>query len=49
MEKNFSVLMSVYKNDKPEDLKVAIKSIYSQQELKPDEIILMVDGRYRRI
>ena len=41
---NFSVLMSVYKNDKPEDLKVAIKSIYSQQELKPDEIILMVDG-----
>lgn len=44
MEDKFSVLMSVYKNDKPEDLKAAIESIYSQQELKPNEIILIVDG-----
>lgn len=42
--KNFSVLMSVYKNDKPDQLKVAINSIYDDQVLKPNEIILMIDG-----
>lgn len=44
MDKNFSVLMSVYKNDKPEQIKLAIESIYEKQTLKPNEIILVVDG-----
>lgn len=44
MEDNFSVLMSVYKNDKPKDLYEAVESIYNSQSLKPNEIILMVDG-----
>ncbi len=42
--KKFSVLMSVYKNDKPEQLKLALNSVYDDQTLKPDEIVLMVDG-----
>ncbi len=36
--------MSVYKNDKPEYLKQAIDSISIEQSLKPDEIVLVVDG-----
>ncbi len=43
MEK-FSVLTSVYKNDKPEQLKLALNSIYNDQTTKPDEIILVIDG-----
>ena len=39
----FSVLMSVYKNDKEEYLKKSIDSIINQT-LKPNEIILVVDG-----
>ena len=39
----FSVLMSVYKNDNPEYLKIAIDSIINQT-LKPNEIVLVVDG-----
>ena len=44
MDKNFSVLMSVYKNDKPDQIKLAIESIYEKQTLKPNEIILVIDG-----
>ncbi|MDE6753259.1 MAG: glycosyltransferase [Muribaculaceae bacterium] len=44
MDNKFSVLMSVYKNDKPEYLKQAIDSISIEQSLKPDEIVLVVDG-----
>lgn len=44
MKDNFSVLMSVYKNDKPEDLYEAVESIYSRQLVQPNEIILIVDG-----
>jgi len=40
----FSVLMSVYKNEKAEFLKEALKSIYDNQILKPNEIILVQDG-----
>jgi len=40
----FSVLMSVYRNDKPEDVRAAITSITEKQTLKPTEVILMVDG-----
>lgn len=39
----FSVCMSVYKNDKPEDFLVAVRSIYNQT-IKPNDIVLVVDG-----
>ncbi|CUP17139.1 glycosyltransferase [Clostridium disporicum] len=39
-----SVLMSVYKNDDPEFLKVALESIYEKQTRKPEEIIVVFDG-----
>ena len=42
--KDFSVLTSVYKNDKPEQLKIALNSIYHDQTKKPNEIILVIDG-----
>lgn len=41
---NFSVCMSVYKNDKPKDFEVAVRSVYTEQTVKPSEIILVVDG-----
>lgn len=41
---SFSVLMSVYRNDKASDVRQAIESIYDRQTLRPTEIILMVDG-----
>lgn len=44
MKQNFSVAMSVYKNDNPEDFKVAVRSIYHDQTVKPSEIILVQDG-----
>lgn len=40
----FSVLLSVYKNEKSSYLKEAFESIYKNQTLKPDEIILVEDG-----
>ena len=40
---DFSVIMSVYKNDKPEQLDVALDSIINQT-LPPNEIIVVVDG-----
>ncbi len=40
----FSVLMSVYKKEKPEFLYLAIKSIWEDQILKPSEIVLVKDG-----
>jgi glycosyltransferase involved in cell wall biosynthesis len=42
--KTCSVLMSVYKNDKPEWLEQAIKSILNQT-LKSDDIVIMRDGK----
>ena len=39
----FSVCMSVYRNDKPEDFLTAVRSIYNQT-MPPSEIILVVDG-----
>ncbi len=46
MAKNFkySVLMSVYKNDDPDFLETALKSIYEDQTRKPDEIVVVFDG-----
>ena len=39
-----SVLMSVYKKDNPEYLKLALESIYENQTKKPDEIVVVFDG-----
>lgn len=43
MDNNISVLTSVYKNDNPINIKIAIESIINQT-LKPAEIVLVVDG-----
>lgn len=40
----FSVLMSVYRNDKPEFVRMAVDSVTKHQTLKPNEIIIVVDG-----
>ena len=40
----YSVLMSVYKNDSPNYLITALKSIYEDQTRKPDEIVVVFDG-----
>ena len=47
-EPTFSVLMSVYKNDNPEHLKLALESIYEKQTKKPDEIVIVFDGPLTR-
>lgn len=44
MHKNVSVLISVYRNDKPEDFRAAIESVTIKQTLPPDEVVLVVDG-----
>lgn len=43
-EIELSVIMSVYNSEKPEYLDTALSSVWSQQKLKPDEIILIEDG-----
>lgn len=43
MEK-FSVCTSVYKNDKPDFVRVALDSMLEHQSVKPDEIVLVQDG-----
>jgi len=40
----FSVLMSIYYKEKPEYFNRAMKSIWDEQSVKPDEIILVQDG-----
>lgn len=40
----FSVCTSVYKNDKPEFVRVALDSMLENQSMKPDEIVLVQDG-----
>lgn len=45
MNYTFSVLLSVYYKEKAEHLKESIKSIYFNQTLKPNEIILVEDGQ----
>lgn len=42
--KNFSVLLSVYKNDKAEDFRIALESITTKQTVKPSEVVLVIDG-----
>ena len=41
---NFSVLLSVYKNEQPKFLLEALKSIFCEQILKPTQIVLVKDG-----
>lgn len=43
MEKNISVLMSVYKNDVPKNVRIAVESMVNQT-LKPKQIVMVVDG-----
>lgn len=43
MEK-FSVCTSVYKNDNPEFVRIALDSMLINQSVKPDEIVLVQDG-----
>ena len=43
MDKKYSVLMSLYKKEKPEYLKMAIDSMLNQT-IRPDEIVLVEDG-----
>ena len=40
----YSVLMSVYKNDDAQYLQRALTSIYEEQTVKPDEIVVVFDG-----
>ena len=40
----FSVAMSVYTNDKAEDVRIALDSILVNQTVKPSEIFLVIDG-----
>ncbi len=40
----FSVCTSVYKNDKPEYVRIALDSMLENQTVKPDEIVLVQDG-----
>lgn len=40
----FSVLMSIYYKEKPEHFHRALQSIWDEQSLKPDEIVLVQDG-----
>ena len=41
---NFSVCMSVYRNDYPEHVRTALESITKKQTVKPSEVVLVVDG-----
>lgn len=40
----FSVVMSVYRNDKHEFVRRAVESVSTGQTRKPDEVVLVVDG-----
>lgn len=42
--KPFSVLISVYKNDKEEDFRFALESVTIKQTVQPSEVVLVVDG-----
>jgi Glycosyltransferases, probably involved in cell wall biogenesis len=44
MKNRYSVLMSVYKNDDADFLKIALESIYDKQTRKPDEVVVVFDG-----
>ena len=41
----FSIITSIYKNDKPEFVRVALDSMLINQTVKPTEIVLVRDGQ----
>ena len=41
----FSIITSIYKNDKPEFVRVALDSMLINQTIKPTEIVLVRDGQ----
>ena len=41
---SISVLISVYQSERPEYLNRALQSVWDDQTLKPDEIVLIEDG-----
>jgi glycosyltransferase involved in cell wall biosynthesis len=41
----FSVLMSIYEADDPDHFDIALKSVWNDQHLKPDQIVLVCDGK----
>lgn len=41
----FSVLMSIYKKEEPKYFNRAMQSIWDEQTVKPDEIVLVQDGK----
>ena len=41
---NFSVLMSVYKNDRPDWVRSSVESITINQTVQPNEVLIVVDG-----
>jgi len=41
---NFSICTSIYKNDNPDHVRVALESMLVHQSVKPDEIVLVQDG-----
>ena len=42
---NFSVITSIYKNDRPEFVRIALDSMLVKQTVKPTEIVLVRDGQ----
>jgi glycosyltransferase involved in cell wall biosynthesis len=44
MSNNFSVLMSIYQNEDAKNFNRALRSVWDEQTVKPDEIVLVVDG-----
>ena len=44
MANKYSVLMSVYKNDDPDFLKIALDSIYDKQTRRPDDEVVVFGG-----
>lgn len=44
MEPLFSVLMSVYRNDRPEHFRAAVESVTVRQTLPPSEVLIVIDG-----
>lgn len=42
---HFSIITSVYKNDKPEFVRVALDSMMVMQSVKPSEVLLVRDGK----
>ena len=42
---NFSVLMSIYCKENPEYFDRAMHSIWDEQTIQPNEIVLVQDGR----